>query len=65
MDPNQTLSDLLEAFADGDRDSALEHLDDLRTWLKMGGFMPRLTTAGPTSTDQAFEDAPRGPSGKE
>lgn len=40
MDPNATLRELLIACDDGDRDTAIECLDNLKTWITGGGFLP-------------------------
>ena len=43
MDPNETLTELLKSINNGDREDAIEHLDNLAVWLKKGGFMPYLS----------------------
>jgi hypothetical protein len=40
MDPNACWQNILEAFANGDREAAIEGLRDLADWLGGGGFMP-------------------------
>ena len=40
MDPNACLTLLCDALRDGDRDAAIEALDNLREWLARGGFLP-------------------------
>lgn len=40
MDPNTCLSDLLEAIADDDHESAFELASSLLLWLDQGGFVP-------------------------
>jgi hypothetical protein len=40
MDPNETLTVMLQHMAEGDRDGALDALDVLRDWMMGGGFMP-------------------------
>jgi hypothetical protein len=44
MDPQATWDDLLDAYADKDRDRVDELADALLTWLDRGGFPPRATT---------------------
>jgi hypothetical protein len=41
MDPDATLAFLLDAFAAGDREAAIETLENLDRWLLIGGFMPQ------------------------
>ena len=40
MDPDACLARLLDALRDGDRDEAIDALDDLRLWLTNGRFLP-------------------------
>ena len=40
MDPDATLRRMVRAMAEGDRDEALDAMDDLRGWLMAGGFLP-------------------------
>lgn len=40
MDPKATLDALLNAFHENDRETALEMLDALRSWIARGGFCP-------------------------
>lgn len=40
MDPNATLRMMVRAMAEGDRDEALDAMDNLRDWLMAGGFLP-------------------------
>ena len=42
MDPDQTLSDLFDAMAEGDAELAKEHAANLQQWLERGGFTPLL-----------------------
>lgn len=42
MDPNQALADLLDACEKGDREQALESLENLQDWLAKGGFFPEV-----------------------
>lgn len=41
MDPQATWERLLDAYADDDRDGAVEHATALLAWLEKGGFPPR------------------------
>ena len=43
MDPNQTLSDMLDAIDDGDFELAAECQENLLEWLRKGGFAPVIT----------------------
>jgi len=48
MDPNATLSALLDELADHngdnhDRDAIVEHLENLKEWIANGGFLPSVT----------------------
>lgn len=46
MDPNATLDALLEAvFHDADYDAGMEHMRNLQSWLRKGGFNPEFTQA--------------------
>ncbi|MCO8122887.1 hypothetical protein NHH03_14155 [Stieleria sp. TO1_6] len=36
------MNQLLDAVHQGDRDTAIEHAESLRSWLQKGGFTPRL-----------------------
>jgi hypothetical protein len=40
MDPNATLSRLLDALTDGDLPAAAEHYNNLTNWIARGGFPP-------------------------
>ena len=40
VDPNVTMSELLTALIDGDRDEAVQRLEALGGWLSSGGFFP-------------------------
>lgn len=40
MDPNATLNELFDAFANGNRSGATTALIELTDWLLAGGFMP-------------------------
>lgn len=42
MDPYAAIENLIEAIADGDRDTAQDTLDDLITWGDRDGFLPRM-----------------------
>lgn len=46
MDPNATLTALLEAMMDNDRESALLHIDALGNWLDSDGFLPIVRSIG-------------------
>ena len=41
MDPDACLARLLDACNGGDRDTAVDALDDLRLWLTNGRFLPK------------------------
>lgn len=41
MDPDACLAALLDAFRDGDREAAWDHIEALYDWLAKGGFMPK------------------------
>lgn len=41
MDPNETLSDLIESLREGEFEVARERLEDLISWLENGGFPPQ------------------------
>lgn len=40
MDPNATVDRIVEAFGSGDAEEGLAALEDLREWLRRGGFPP-------------------------
>lgn len=42
MDPQTALNELLEAFAENDREAALDRLDALTAWISRGGFPPHV-----------------------
>ncbi len=42
MDPNACFQLILDALETHDTDEAREHADDLRNWLRRGGFMPTI-----------------------
>lgn len=42
MDPTACLREMLEAWADGEPEEAMDRLDDLRGWLRGGGFSPHV-----------------------
>ena len=42
MDPNACFQLILDALETDDPDEAREHADDLRNWLRRGGFMPTI-----------------------
>ena len=43
MDPDETFQQLMEAYADGDRDRADELASDLHAWIRNGGYVPALS----------------------
>ena len=42
MDPNACFQLILDALETHDTDEARDHADDLRNWLRRGGFMPAI-----------------------
>jgi hypothetical protein len=40
MDPNATVRDLRSALEAGDLDAAKEAAENLRAWIRKGGFLP-------------------------
>ena len=42
MDPQRTLTDLLEAIAEEDRRTAIICLGQLRDWLSIEGYFPKV-----------------------
>ncbi len=42
MDPNACFQLILNALETHDTDEVREHADDLRNWLRRGGFMPTI-----------------------
>jgi hypothetical protein len=40
MDPDACLRRIVEACQEGDRDEALSAIEDLRLWIRRGGFLP-------------------------
>ena len=42
MDPNACFRLILDALESHDQDEVREHADDLRNWLRRGGFMPTI-----------------------
>jgi hypothetical protein len=49
MDPNACLVRLLECIETGDREETVHALDDLREWIKKGGFLPRASWVSGTA----------------
>jgi hypothetical protein len=45
MDPNAALIELLEAIRDQDEHAARDTLDNIQTWMRLGGFAPNTTRA--------------------
>ncbi len=45
MDPDQCLANLLCAIDSEEREDTLEHLANLETWIRKGGFLPDLAEA--------------------
>ncbi len=40
MDPDQALTDILDAMVDGDVEQAIESAENLNGWIGRGGFQP-------------------------
>lgn len=47
MDPSATLTLMLEALVEGNREEFLEASENLTEWVKKGGFMPGLAGVAP------------------
>lgn len=41
MDPQACYDELLDALNEKRHDEALDHIDDLREWVRKGGFLPK------------------------
>ncbi|QDV81248.1 hypothetical protein [Planctomycetes bacterium TBK1r] len=52
MDPDQTFTEMLDAFGHGDYEGAAEHANNLAHWLNRGGFPPVLEVS--TRVKQTF-----------
>ena len=55
MDPTEALAMMLASLEKGDREEALEHMDNLGEWLRKQGFLPDVQKAMSLFVDGEYD----------